>query len=404
MEAAAAAAAAVPAAAAAAAVPAAAAAAAVPAAAQPAAAQPAPAPPPPPPYSASEYWEGRYAARADEVAFEWYGGLGVFRAALLAALPDFSMRVLHVGSGNSRLPEAMWELGFRCQHANDVSPTVVARMARQAAACSGLTWGCEDVRGMPHADGSFDAVVDKGTYDALSCDGDETVRLLHREVWRVLAPAPRGVYVCISPIETACNLLKPPHWGARTRGTPSHGGGFRGGGGGIQGGPRGGMQGGGVHGGLTEAEVEWEVSSSKAVDQRWGTAAGWVHVCRWRRRPVAATTQQQQQQQQEEEQKEQTEKQEKAEEDTELRGAAAEAATASRMTELAAIVAAANTVSATAEAMARTGVSMGVSTSRCRDAPGGGAKVSVVNRAPLLVLLATVAGEASTEWRFADAE
>ena len=124
-----------------------------------------------PPYAVADYWEKRYVERPTQDTFEWYAGLAVVEAPLLAALPDHQMRILHVGSGNSKLPEEMWAVGFRNQLCNDISPTCVSRMAKRTATCDGMAWAVEDALSMPqHADGSFDAVVDEGTYDALSCD------------------------------------------------------------------------------------------------------------------------------------------------------------------------------------------------------------------------------------------
>ena len=202
----------------------------------------------PPPYGAMTYWEKRYSER-DETTFEWYGRFELFQAPLLDVLEGLPLakrsRILHIGSGNSKLPEDLWAKGFRNQHANDISPSVITQMSRTELA--GLSWAVEDVLSMPHAAGSFDAVVDKGTYDALSCDGNEVVAKLHAELLRVLKPNV-GVYLCISPIASACNMLKAPMWGLH-------------------------------HG--DNRNVQWQVQSQQVMDMRWGTAAGWVHAARW---------------------------------------------------------------------------------------------------------------------------
>ena len=134
--------------------------------------------------------------------------LCLLHAALsVGALPERSMRILHVGSGNSKLPEDLWAKGYRNQRANDISPTAIARMAERTRECDGLVWAVEDALAMPqHADGSFDAVVDKGTFDALSCDMLD--RKLVTEVRRVLRPG--GVYVCISSLESTRLAFEPP--------------------------------------------------------------------------------------------------------------------------------------------------------------------------------------------------
>ena len=197
-----------------------------------------------PPYGSQHYWEHRYTERADEPSFEWYGSLNIFLEALSRVLTDKSLRILHVGSGNSRLPQELWEMGYHTQVANDISATVVKRMADRTASCHGLTWAVEDVLALPHADGSFDVVVDKGTYDALSCEGNDIVHRMHREVRRVLKPK-SGVYVCISSIASACSQLVHPMWK--------------------------------LHG----ADGRWEVQSTQVIDPRWKVSAGWVHSARF---------------------------------------------------------------------------------------------------------------------------
>lgn len=163
---------------------------------------------PPPPYAASDYWERRYAARTDEDIFEWYLPFEVLRPHLLRALPSTSLRILHVGSGNSALPEDMHTHGFTDQLANDISPSVIARMAERTAHRRGLRWSVEDALAMPHATGSWDAVVDKGTFDALSTSHQD--RKLVAEVYRILRPG--GIYALFSSLESTALAFGPPFW------------------------------------------------------------------------------------------------------------------------------------------------------------------------------------------------
>ena len=41
-------------------------------------------------------------------------------------------------------------------------------MAERTRDCEGLYWAVEDATCMPHAMETFDAIIDKGTYDALA--------------------------------------------------------------------------------------------------------------------------------------------------------------------------------------------------------------------------------------------
>jgi hypothetical protein len=154
--------------------------------------------PPDPEYGTSDYWERRYAERVDEQTFEWYGSFVALEDAIVAALPSTKALILHVGNGNSALPERLWACGYtwqhasdishsahpacecsprrdprfphryKWQHASDISPTVISRMADRTRDCEGLHWAVEDATCMPHAMETFDAIIDKGTYDALA--------------------------------------------------------------------------------------------------------------------------------------------------------------------------------------------------------------------------------------------
>ena len=187
-----------------------------------------------PPYATTAYWEARYATRARvHEIYEWYASWSVFCTPVLAALRALSAsgssssppaeqlsgsaaeqpaqpRILHVGSGSSDVPEALHAAGFTNQLATDVSATVVGMMAARAAHCDGLKWAVEDALDMSsYSDGSFDAVIDKGTYDALSCARRE--RRLVREVRRLLRPG--GLYVLISSLEwSGRGAFGPPEW------------------------------------------------------------------------------------------------------------------------------------------------------------------------------------------------
>ena len=77
--------------------------------------------PPDPEYGTSDYWERRYAERVDEQTFEWYGSFVALEDAIVAALPSTKALILHVGNGNSALPERLWACGYTWQHASDIS-------------------------------------------------------------------------------------------------------------------------------------------------------------------------------------------------------------------------------------------------------------------------------------------
>ena len=162
-----------------------------------------------PPYSAAEYWEQRYIDRPTQETFEWYGDLATFEAPILSVLPSADTLILHIGSGNSKLPEQLWEHGFRHQLASDVAPSAISRMRARCAHLEGLCWSVDDALSMSHPSCSIHVVIDKGTYDALSCDSC-TARQLIVEVHRILKAG--GVYVLISSLESTALAFGSPYW------------------------------------------------------------------------------------------------------------------------------------------------------------------------------------------------
>ena len=151
-------------------------------------------------YGSKEYWEAEYAAHPETVD-DWLQTWGYLRPLLGAHVPP-AARVLVLGCGNSPLGEQMWDDGYRDVLGVDFSPSVIAQMGARAGARPGLRYREMDVRALALDDCSVDAVIDKGTLDAVICspDREEAVADMVREAQRVLSP--EGIYVCIS--------LRPP--------------------------------------------------------------------------------------------------------------------------------------------------------------------------------------------------
>jgi len=135
-------------------------------------------------YGDPTYWEARFAG--GEEAYEWCGGwgdgclAGACRPALSAA-----RRVLVLGAGASSLPFDLADEGeagmlplLEAVVATDISPTAVARMgARIARRTRGgrvaLSAAVADMTSLPYPAASFDAILEKGTFDVLEVAGDD---------------------------------------------------------------------------------------------------------------------------------------------------------------------------------------------------------------------------------------
>jgi SAM-dependent methyltransferase len=142
-------------------------------------------------YGDAPYWEARYAA--EPTPFDWYVEYERL-APLLHRYVRRDAAVLHVGAGLSRLQEGMATAGGYADVLNvDISEVAVAAMAaRHAALAPALSYAVADVRAMPElADASFDAVVDKGTLDALVCGTSAA-----RDAARALQECCRCVLCC----------------------------------------------------------------------------------------------------------------------------------------------------------------------------------------------------------------
>ena len=169
-----------------------------------------------PEYATAAYWEARYdssdasvpnLADANGSRYDWYldytakPSASPLRTILRASAPPAANpRVLDVGCGDSALCAAMASDGY-CVHGVDPSSSAMAvqkRLSAEAAAAGPPPRGgtaanavCGDGRRLPFASRCFDAVVEKGTLDAILCGPEAgsalaAARALLREASRVL--------------------------------------------------------------------------------------------------------------------------------------------------------------------------------------------------------------------------
>ena len=98
--------------------------------------------------------------------------------------------ILIAGAGNSRLSEDMYEDGYQTLANVDISRVVVDQMIEKYKDKSALTYQQMNVVSLEFPDESFDAVIAKGTVDAILCGEGSTANVakMCQEASRVLKP------------------------------------------------------------------------------------------------------------------------------------------------------------------------------------------------------------------------
>jgi len=169
-----------------------------------------------PRYWEQRYWDDRYAAASaltsntqtskDSIApptTEWYAGCEALpqlcdpAGPLGAAALVPPGRLLELGCGDSEVVFGLASMGFAVLGL-DFAPSALQRAAQQFQGArlpgpGSFDLAVSDVRALPVASGSFDAVLDKGCFDALR---SKDCAAFLQEVCRVLRPG--GSFVCIS--------------------------------------------------------------------------------------------------------------------------------------------------------------------------------------------------------------
>ncbi|KAJ2782698.1 hypothetical protein H4R18_002124 [Coemansia javaensis] len=155
-------------------------------------------------YESREYWDRRYAQEPDS-AFDWFKTYADLKPLLAERIGSKDARILMLGCGNSTLSSDMYQDGYEDIVNVDYSAVVIEQMRRRYGHQGRMTWEVMDVRALALGDGSVDVAIDKGTLDALMCDGGdvwepsaelcENVGREVSEVERVLAPGGRFIWV-----------------------------------------------------------------------------------------------------------------------------------------------------------------------------------------------------------------
>ena len=97
------------------------------------------------------------------------------------------------------MSEEMYEEEYEHVINIDISFTVIKQMTElYKEKCPNMVFKHMDVRSLQFDEGTFDCVIDKGTFDSILCgdgSGPNSEQMLS-EIYRVLSP--NGVYICIS--------------------------------------------------------------------------------------------------------------------------------------------------------------------------------------------------------------
>jgi ubiquinone/menaquinone biosynthesis C-methylase UbiE len=146
-------------------------------------------------YGKPEYWDERYSREIEP--FDWYQRYEnlkhIFRRYI-----RLNENILMVGCGNSRVSEDMVNDGYQRIVNIDISSVVIHAMSEKHRNNPRLIWKVMDVMKMDFLDCEFDAVIDKGTMDAILCgeNSSDNAKKMAQEIYRVLKPG--GVFIMIT--------------------------------------------------------------------------------------------------------------------------------------------------------------------------------------------------------------
>ncbi|GFR89168.1 methyltransferase-like protein 13 [Elysia marginata] len=153
-------------------------------------------------FSSPDYWE-RFFKRRGKIPFEWYGEYPQLHHIIHKYISP-SNTVLVVGCGNSALSENMYDNGLQNLVNIDISDVVIRQMFdRHRVNRPKMTFEKMDVTAMSYPEGHFNAVLDKGTLDALLVSEEEqvlqNVTAMFSEIARCLRLG--GRYIIISLLQ-----------------------------------------------------------------------------------------------------------------------------------------------------------------------------------------------------------
>lgn len=117
-------------------------------------------------YGRIQFWDLKYASEHE--AFEWYYGYGSFRETIRDNI-SLDSNVMIAGCGSSNLIGDMADDGYEHLVAADLSRVVMTQLKYRYQDYPQISFFQGTLTDTDLPTGSFDAIVDKGLFDALLC-------------------------------------------------------------------------------------------------------------------------------------------------------------------------------------------------------------------------------------------
>ena len=170
-------------------------------------------------FGLKDYWEGEYhnaSKRIKEVvdesdgegSFSWYTGWADLEPFFSELVPDrSSSRILIPGIGNDAAMVDMFDSGYARMTAFDYSPEGVECARRMFGRNrDGVELCVADARDLPFSDASFDAILEKGTLDAIYLSGGKDKECAAQHLSMAMSELARVVHPggIIFSISAAC--------------------------------------------------------------------------------------------------------------------------------------------------------------------------------------------------------
>jgi RAT1-interacting protein len=167
-----------------------------------------------PDYGSPAYWNNRYAE--SHGLFDWYRPWSFFEP-LVSDLLQGAEDALNLGCGNSAMGADLARR-FRTVVNIDIAAVVIEKMASEYSKLANVKWLVMDLADLQFPDGSFDAVLDKGTLDALFCAYDPTQAIERAlgEIHRVLRPCGHFISITYGQPESRLPAFEAAGLGWRT--------------------------------------------------------------------------------------------------------------------------------------------------------------------------------------------